>query len=78
MPTVPVRTDRPWLKSHFPSGSLYPSCSSEGPSAPGVPANSADSRGLICYVLSIFLLTQLGGKPELKERWPRFLCLWTS
>lgn len=37
MPTVPACKDQPWLKSHFPSGLLYPDRSSESPSAPWCP-----------------------------------------
>lgn len=32
----PAQTDQPWLKSHFPSGLLYPGCSSERLSAPSI------------------------------------------
>lgn len=49
MPTVPACKDQPWLKSHFPSGLLYPDCIWRARVPLGVPANTAGSWLLICH-----------------------------
>ena len=74
MLTDPVRRDQPWLKSHFPSGLLYPDRSSEGRSGPWCPREHCRQPAVDLLCALHFFLTQWGGKPALKERGPVGRC----